>query len=301
LLNRGLSIARKFGLQEIEGGCLDSLAVIALREGDFQRANELFQSCLTIWDALENRWWQATDLICLSHVARSRGYFSEVVQYAAQGSAIFKELGSPWGIASALCAQGASARELKDNEKARSFCRESLVQSERIGWRSGTARAHLGLSQIAYFQGEYEEALERCQSSHSIFTELGKIVEIPTALSILGRIHHAMGDFQASEHCFWDALRAALAIRSPFEILRALVGLAPTLSKDGEVSKAVHLLRYAIAHPAAKALDREKAEELLSSLTSDQIQDVLADETSDFERLEITEIAAQILADRPPD
>ena len=295
LLLRSLKLAREFGYREIEGDCLDSLAVIALREGNYPKANELFQQCITIWNELSNTGWLATDLICLSHVARSMGRFQEAMHFASEGLSKSKEVGNPWRIASALCARGTSARELEDYEEAMRCYLESMKFSESIGWRGGTARAKLGLGHIAFQRGEYDEAKEYCQQSLQIFTELGKKIEIPTVLTLLGDIHKAEKDLKTSEQYFWEALVSAVAIESSPEILRSFVGLAPVLVRQGEVKEAIGLLLFTKMHPATKSLDREKADRLYNDFLSDHPKGDMEGEPEEYEGMKPSELARKIM------
>ncbi|MCK4932088.1 MAG: AAA family ATPase [Candidatus Aminicenantes bacterium] len=266
ILKKAHSIAREFGLKEIQGDCLDTMAVIALRDGNYQYAKDLFLKCLEIWRELENNWWQGTDLICLSHVARSQGCFQEGAQFSGDALIKFRDLRNPWGIASALCARGACARELNNLTNAMNFYLESLIISKNIGWRSGVARASLGLSHVKFLEGEFDEAMKHCLQSYHIFSELGKKVEIPAVLTIMASIHRSLGDFESYKKHSWEAIDSALEIESSPEILRAFVGASPILIKAGEIETVVNLLTFTIQHPAIKYRDRTNAEELLSDL-----------------------------------
>jgi tetratricopeptide (TPR) repeat protein len=268
LLEKSLSVSRKFRLKDIEADSLDTLAVIALRQGEYQKANTLFQESLAIWRDLENSWWQAAELICLAHVARSLGHPRKAEQYSEEALLTFRESGNHWGIVGALNARGAIARERQEYDRAMRCYQEGLEISREIGYKYGIARASLGLAQVAYQLRELERAREHCQTSLAVFTELGKRIETPSVLTVLGGVHAAQEDVAEAKKCFRKALEIASSIEATPEFLRALVGMAPLLAREGEEKKAIQLLKFATTQPEIKSSDQEKASKLLKDLIS---------------------------------
>jgi tetratricopeptide (TPR) repeat protein len=296
LLQRSLSVARKFNLKDIEADSLDSLAIVAQRQGEYQKARNLLHESLTIWRDLGNKWWQAAELNCLVHVARSLGLHQEAKQHSDEALSIIRKSGNQWGIASTLNARGAIARELEEYREAEQYYQESLAISKEIGFRGGIARASLGLGHTTYQLGEFEKAKEHCQKSLTIYTDQGKRVEIPSVLTLLGDINVAQRKTQAAIRYFRDALEIALNIASAPEILRALIGLAPLFADDGKGERVIQLLRFAIGHPAIKSSDQAKAEKLLKDLIPEYPNNEIVADTETMEGLELSELAKMILS-----
>jgi predicted ATPase/DNA-binding SARP family transcriptional activator len=299
LLQRSLSVARKFDLKDIKADSLDSLAIVAQRQGEYQKAKNLFLESLTIWRDLGNKWWQAAELNCLVHVARSLGLYQEAKQHSEEALSIIRKSGNQWGIASALNARGAISRELEEYKEAEQYYQESLAISREIGFRGGIARASLGLGHTAYQLGEFEKAKKHCQKSLTIYTDQGKSVEIPSVLALLGDINVAQRKTQTAIRYFRDALEIALDIASAPEILRALIGLAHLLSDDGKGESVIQLLRFAIGHPAIKSSDQAKAEKLLKDLISEYSNNEILADTETMEGLELSEVTKNILSSIP--
>lgn len=294
LLQRSLSVARKFSLKDIEADTLDSLAIVAQRQGEYQKARNLFHESLTIWRELESKWWQAAELSCLTHVARSLGLHQEAKQHSEEALSIIRESGNQWGIASALNARGAIARELEGFMEAEQYYQESLAISREIGYKGGIARASLGLGHVSFRLGKYDRAKEHCQKSYTMYMDLGKRIEIPSVLTLLANINAAQGKMRAASRHFRDALGIALDIKSAPEILRSVVGLAPLLVGEGKEKMVIRLLRFVTKHPAIKSSDQAKADSLLNDLISDYTDGEVTDELEILENMELVEVAKMI-------
>jgi predicted ATPase/DNA-binding SARP family transcriptional activator len=297
-LQKSLHIAHKFGLKDIEADSVDTQAIVALRQGEYQKAERLFQESLAIWRELGNIWWQAAEFSCLTHVARSLGRLLEAKQFSEDALTMFRESGSQWGIAGALNARGTIARELGESERAEQCHQEALEISREIGYKYGIARASLGLGQVAFQLEDFDQAVDHCQMSLATFTKLGKRIEIPTVLTVLGNIHANQREFVEAKKRFRDALEIALDIDSSPEILRALVGLAPLLAREGEENTAIQLLRFVLIQPEIKPSDQVKADRLLNELVSKFPHEEIVAETKRLEDMELSEMARMILAHR---
>ncbi|NIS80645.1 MAG: tetratricopeptide repeat protein [Anaerolineales bacterium] len=298
ILRECLPLARRFGFADIEADVIDSLGVIAQRQGKYQEARSLFEESLAIWKELGSSWWQAAELACLAHVERSLGHIKEAKRHADEALSLSKESGNQWGISSALCARGAIAIELEDFQEGERYYKEGLAISREIGFEGGIARACLGLGRIAFRHHEFEQAATYCHRSLAIYVEQSKGIEIPSVLCLLGNIHAAQGNLEESRKSFEEALELALEIESQPEILRAMVGLASLLIKNGEKKIAAQLLRSALTHPALKAVDKGTAEELLAELKSDYSPNESITELEEMEDIEIGELVKIILGDR---
>lgn len=291
---RSLAVARKFGFKDVEGDALDTLAIIALRQGNYRRARRLLQECLEIWRELGNTWWQAADLLCLSRVAKISGQIQEAKDHCVEALALFKESGNRWGISSAESTRGAIAVELREFEDAKRYYQESLSISDEIGFQGGTARANFGLGQVAFHLGEYDQAQENLQKSLAMYIDLGKRVEIPFVLSMLGKIHLTQGDTQKAGEILKEALEISVEIETPPATLNALVATAELLVKLEKEKDAIHTLGFVSSHPAAEKIDQESAEELIVTLGVKSLSEDLRADLKMTENVELEEFVKEV-------
>jgi predicted ATPase/DNA-binding SARP family transcriptional activator/Tfp pilus assembly protein PilF len=266
--NDAVSLAVRLGTQDIEADALDTLGVVALRQGDYQKAKGLFKDSLAIWRELGNHWWQGTELNCLAHAARSLGRLEEASQYADEAISQFKQSGNRWGILSVLSAKGAIARELGELEEAAQCYQESLAMSREIRYQGGIARSSLGLGRVALALGDFNAARQNAHTSLGVYKTIGKMIEISSALTLVGDIHRAQGETHVSEEYFRQALELAIEVGSAPEMLRVMVSLAVLCAKQTKGLLARHLFEYVLGHPALKASDRIHANEFLKGLSS---------------------------------
>jgi len=298
LSHEALELAAKVGMKDVEADALDTLAVIALREGEYEKAIGMFKESLAIWRERGDTWWQGTELNCLAHAARSLGNLQEARTYAEEALTKFKETENSWGILSALSAKGAIARELGDLEEADQCYQESMAMSRVIQYRGGIARSSLGQGRVALSIGDHETALQHAHTSLAAYTTLGKRIEIASVVTLLGDIHLAQGEIRASEERFREALNLASEADSAPEMLRAMLGLAAVRVKEGEGAAAVQFLEYALGHPALKSYDRIQVVELLEDLSSKPEHAGRGPEWEIKGDMEIGEVAQLLLSKR---
>jgi tetratricopeptide (TPR) repeat protein len=125
---------------------------------------------------------------------------------------------------------------------------------------------HLAL--VAEDSGDHTRAEELLQESLSIGRETGNQVQIALSLNHLGAVACATGDYEKAERYFREALRTAADTRADRTILQVLAGMAALPANTGEELRAIELLAFAVSHPSIDRVTKDKADRLLTELTS---------------------------------
>jgi predicted ATPase/DNA-binding SARP family transcriptional activator len=293
--NKSIIVADEFNLREIKADALDTLGIIAFRQGYFPKAERLLRKCVSIWKDLGEKWWLATDLIALAHVAQNSGAIPESREYCEQALELFKESNNLWGIASALAAHGNISLEVGDLDKAEDFYRESRSISTQIGFVIGTTRADVGLGSVAFSRGEYDEAQDKFQESLQIYRRLGRRIKIPYVLAKLGHTYIEIGQTQRAFKCLKEAMDVAIEIDNPLETLNVLLGLAKLHIITGNSREAAIILGYTMRHPSMTIFDQAIGNSLVSQLKGVHLPDGLWAEMNLTKNMELSEFVRFVI------
>jgi tetratricopeptide (TPR) repeat protein len=300
--NQSIAVADEFKLLAIKADALDTLGVIAIRQGYYPKAERLLRKCIAIWEDLGEQWWLGTDLIALAHVAQNTGAIPESREYCEQALEIFKESNNLWGAASALAARGNISLEVGHPKQAEEYYRESHSISKQIGFVIGAARANVGLGRVALSRGEYDEAQEKFQDSLQIYRNLGRRIKVPYVLAKLGYTYIELGHTLQAFKCLREAMDLAIEIDNPLETLNVLLVLAKLHIITENTREAAIILGYTMRHPSITIFDQATGNSLIAQLKGAPLPDGLWVEMNLTTKMELTEFAKFVLdelADEP--
>ncbi len=107
---------------------------------------------------------------------------------------LYRELGDPGGIASALQVLGSVAREQGSYARSARLHAESLAIAAASGDRRAVASAHGYLGFVSWLQGGFGRATEECTAALEQFRELGDVEGTAWSLLSLGTVARYEGD-----------------------------------------------------------------------------------------------------------
>jgi len=206
------------------------------------------------------------------------------------------QAGNQWGIASAYATVGAIALHKGEYDDSKKCYQDSLEVCQDIEYQLGIAKAHYGLGRVAFQTDVLDEASEHLQMSLRIYSDLGRRVEVPSVLTILGETYAALGDIGAARECAHDALEINRETKETPAACGELVGLAGLLGTLGKERQAILLLGHAMAQPALDEEDCLKAESLLSSMSAQLPDQTIEDSLRRGKTMDKNEIFLEILA-----
>ncbi len=227
LAMEALAASRTCGDQDGVAVAQTILGQIAYLVGDYRAARVHSEASLALERALGNRWGTVFTLISLGRVALAKQAFAEARHWFSEGLAIREALGDGRGIGLCLRYLGDIVAALGDHGEAQRAYHESLACFKVIGDQAGAA----------------------------------------TSLIKLGYNALALHQPPAARSSFFEALRAAWAIRANPETLEALAGIATVLAEDNP-SQAYALATLVARHPAVTQESKDRAETLQTHLVS---------------------------------
>jgi predicted ATPase/DNA-binding SARP family transcriptional activator len=267
-LQESLALSDEIGDRWGLGSALTSLGDIAQHhEGARQEAKTLHQQGLAIYRELGDRWAEQLVLDYVAYVARELGEYEEARQLHHESLAISNEIGDPLGVAGSLDNLGLVARDMGDYAEAERLFREGLAIRREVGhqWSTAVSLEHLG--DVALALGDYEEARRWYRESLDLHESLSWWGMV-TPHRGLGEVYTALGDMEQAEEHFYAALEGAVETAHVSVVLDVLVGMAQLAAKREDNETAAELLAYVAQHSASSLQTRNRAQQLLTELSS---------------------------------
>jgi predicted ATPase/class 3 adenylate cyclase/DNA-binding CsgD family transcriptional regulator len=244
-LERALSTGEK-GSTPVRAEAMNGLALLALSQGDFAGAEELFGESLAMFRELGNKQGIADTLNMLGHVGCLRCKYAEARSVIEECLVLQRELGSQEeGMAWALSNLAAIAIEQGDYAVGRSGAEEGL-KLFREGGNNG-AYAYLRLVGAVFRQGDLARADMLAKECLASCQEEGDKDDIAQALDLLGQITLYQGDGITARSLFEESLAIRQELESPWLIATSLCRLASVSAIQGEQTAARTLYEQSLA------------------------------------------------------
>jgi predicted ATPase/DNA-binding XRE family transcriptional regulator len=172
--------------------------ILASFQGDYDRAEALYEESLTLYRELGHRKGTSGPLRELGIVAFRRGDYERAVRLIEQALAVTREFGSAFGTGRNICALSDAVRAQGDLERARTLLEESLASLRRQAYPLRVANALADtlakLGSIACETGENARASELYKESLELALRFGfTTYEALECLNGLARVAAAQG------------------------------------------------------------------------------------------------------------
>jgi len=179
-------------------------------------------------------------------LARRLGYHREAYSMAAEGAAIFRELGDKHGLAGALTVMGMALESLGDMRECRACYEEALALCREMGdpWSLARGLGNLGANELSFGNQAAGRAL--LEESVAILEESGDRFLIGRALTQLGELAYALGDYAAARAYMERSVSASREIGDPEGVSTALSGLGQVLWVQGDYVSAREVFEEAV-------------------------------------------------------
>ena len=128
---------------------LNGAGSLAYRQGDYVRANELFEESLSLCRELGDKPGIATALYNMGSVACEQGDYTAARNLIEESLALRRAAGDKWGIATSLINLGHVACEQGEHVVARALHQESLAIQRELGDTWGIASSLINLGRLA--------------------------------------------------------------------------------------------------------------------------------------------------------
>jgi diguanylate cyclase (GGDEF)-like protein len=268
LFARSLDIRRSLGDRYGTAAVLNNLGSATFSLGQYAEAKAMYRQSIEIRRDMGDRSGTALTLLNLGMVAGEVGDYEDARKHFLESLATYHDIGELRGTAYCLDNLGFCHFLLGDRDDARRLFEDGLAIRKDTGERRGVAVSLVHLALVAEDSGDHTRAEELLQESLSIGRETGNQVQIALSLNHLGAVACATGDYEKAERYFREALRTAADTRADRTILQVLAGMAALPANTGEELRAIELLAFAVSHPSIDRVTKDKADRLLTELTS---------------------------------
>jgi predicted ATPase/DNA-binding CsgD family transcriptional regulator len=202
-----------------------TLGVLALFQGEFARAQELWGESLAVFRTLGDSWHIALALHFLGWASYCQGAYAAARHLSEESVALFRTLRNPAFTAEALTILAYEVAALGEEATAASFLEEALALGKKGESREDMARALCGLGRLALRQGNMAQAHARYGESLAVLMDLWTTARLTarttwiaaSCLEGLGEIAFSQGQAAWTVRFFAAAetLRVSGAYRNP--------------------------------------------------------------------------------------
>ncbi|HMI99837.1 MAG TPA: BTAD domain-containing putative transcriptional regulator [Gaiellaceae bacterium] len=144
---------------ELRARALHAASSLATRQGDYERAAELSEQSLALWEELGDVSGTARSLLSLGTVAAEQGDHERAISLSERAADLYRESGEQRGHALAISNLGGIALERGDYAKAASLSEEAYGLFQMLEDSEGMAFALVNQGFAALSEHEHERAL----------------------------------------------------------------------------------------------------------------------------------------------
>jgi predicted ATPase/DNA-binding SARP family transcriptional activator/uncharacterized protein HemY len=273
------------------------LGSILRGDGDYQRAQQIYQESLAIYRQQGDDLGMAGVLKQLGIVAGSLGEYDEARRLFQEALELYRATGDQYGIANTLNDLGIVADRTGQYAEAQRLYQECLVIRRQIGHRWGMGTTLNNLGYLAFAQGEYAEARRLLEESFSMQRDIGDRYNMANSLVNLGATVREMGEYDQARSYFFEALTTAHEVGAIPLVLEALDGVGRLLvaSEPGKEERAAELFVFVLGHPASDKPTKDDAEGGLADLAAHLSSDALVAAQERAKALDLDGLVAKTL------
>ena len=219
--------------------------VLAYAQGDYARAETLFERSLSESRARDDTTAAARALNHLALVHRTRGDYARAARLLEESQALSRAAGQKWLLAQALHSLALVVRGLEDYDRATALLEESVPLWQETGDKSGLAKSFASLGVVARLRGDFARAGALHEKSLTLNRELGHKSEIADALLELGTVAKNEGDYARATALYQECLALSREMGRQLITAATLVNLANVSHYQGDDARAGELAEEA--------------------------------------------------------
>ncbi len=222
-------------------------AALALRQGDYENAEQLAADSLNMQRALGDSAGISTALNVLAILATERGDHDRAVELHEEVQKLRRELNDLVGLSTSLINLGVIARSQGNYRRAAEIYEEALAIKRRVGDKTNTALALNNLAEIALFQGDYPRAAVLSEESLAISRESDSKNGVAAALNNLGAAARQLGNLNRAEALFSESADMLLATGQKARAALARLNLGDIARDQGDLQRAWTIYQECLA------------------------------------------------------
>ncbi len=159
-------MAKLAGMPDVGGASALNLGVLIQKQGEFDRARELFAESMTSFATVKNSEYQLIALLNMAHCERELRSWESAIELYSTTTALAERIGQGEVAISALAGAGLCQLELGRDAQARATSNEvGRLFEGRADWFQGREIAEALLIRVAALDGKDEVALSRFEQA----------------------------------------------------------------------------------------------------------------------------------------
>lgn len=281
-----LTLRRTLGDTRGIASSLNSLGNLARDQGDYMRAQELWEEALTLLRASDLPHATAVVVNNLGALAYDRGDYIRARDLTEETVKLNRAIGATAGVARSLNNWAEVERVLGDYGHAQALAEESLGICRSLQLKPGIALALNSLACIASDQGDVLWAADLLEESLSLLREIGEKRTLAIVLASLGNLARQQHDYDRARKTLEECLALQHGLQSTLGVAEVQMLLAGVAYERGQVAHAARLY-----HLSLSLLCKMQTQRFLADCLEGSSKVLLAHGTH-----ELQEAAAQIYA-----
>lgn len=225
---------------------LNSLGLVYLNQGQYDKALEYTQQALPINREVGNRAGEANSLNNVASIYIILGVYDKALEYLQQALPISREIGDAVGEAKLLSNLGLVYFNLGRYDQALEAAQQAIPIDKELGNRSGEATSLDNIGNIYNALGKYEVAEKNFLHALEIFRKIGDRPGEAKLLNSLGQVYSNLDKFEEAMEYFQQALQFNREVENRVGEARILNNLGTIVQVIGDVEAAMEHYQEAL-------------------------------------------------------
>lgn len=240
-------------------------------QGRFQEADRLLDACIAKCSQTGDLYGQATAQDRRARILCDMGQIEEARRLAQESFDILTGFGSRIGRTSSALALVEVALVRKEYEKAERLLEECLVVASETGNENQRVRSLRRRAWLDRALGQIGDARQNCLEAYTLADKIGRYRERSYALIGLGQVTYEQGAFDEARRFLHEGLQDAWQMGAMPQVVWAVMNYAGLYIRSEDSGEVVRWLEVVISHPACPAHIRGEASALRAQVANEQI------------------------------
>jgi tetratricopeptide (TPR) repeat protein/transcriptional regulator with XRE-family HTH domain len=260
--NHARRAACDVGDRSAEAAALNSLTIVDLQQGRYERAGGQLERALALYREVGDQAGEARALGNLGNVRYQQGRYQEAVGYQRQSLKLRRDAHDQAGEANTLNNLGLIYLRQGRYAHAAGHLEQALALYLETGDRDGEAYALSNLGRVNAMQASYQQAADRLEQALALFREAGDPIGEASSLTSLGGLCRLQGRYPQAGDYHREAVALSRKMGDQSGQAEALNGLGEVLLAAGQAARAVaqHLEALSLASKIGDTYEQARAE-----------------------------------------
>jgi predicted ATPase/DNA-binding CsgD family transcriptional regulator len=296
LLDEALAILDQVGLRTDKALPLFALGLLDYVSGNYVQAEPRFRDSLALYAETGNQWGKQLNFNMLGRVAYRLGEYEQAQELLEEGLKTYRD--DRFGTAQILGTLGRVLRAVGQYERAEHMFREELAIFRELGSPWGIAYAMNDLGEVIFRQGNLAAARRILHESLTNLSQIGMQSYIMArAIRALGEIAQALNDHHLARDQYHDALQLTTRTSAISDTLDTVVSIAELYVKEDRKEQALELVTMVLQQSTLSYETKERAEGLFAKLESELAPEIFADLCERARTLHLEPVIAHLITE----